>query len=155
MKNLIIKILISVVAMVAVFFAIKFFTNENLALTQGSIHLLIEDKEGLVLFDDELTFYEGDSFYDILNRNFDLTCANGSYQADETCSYEFQSFGFQGKVILGIKNEDFEIISDWTNSFLSIEKFDGDTFRLSTLGVSNLEFEDNDRFKISLKNAWE
>jgi hypothetical protein len=155
MKNLITKILISVVLMIAVFFAIKYFTNENLSETNGSIHLLIENGDGLVMFDDDLSFYEGDSFYDVLDRNFDLTCANGSYQADESCTYEFQSFGFQGKIILGIKNENFEIISDWTNSFLSIEKYDGQTYRLSTLGVSNLEFKDQDQFKISLKNVWE
>lgn len=155
MKNLVIKIIFSVVIIIAVFFAIRFFTNENLSLTEGSIQLTILDGEGEVVFDDELIFHEGDSFYDILERNFELTCANGSYQADETCTYEFQSFGFQGKVILGIENDEFSIISDWTNSFLAIEKYDGATYQLTTNGVSNLEFEDQDQFRISLKNAWE
>lgn len=155
MKNLVIKIIVSVVIIIAVFFAIQFFTDENLSLTSGSIQLVIVDQEGATVFDDELLFYEGDSFYDILNRNFELTCANGSYQADETCSYDFQSFGFQGKVILGIKNDDFLVMSDWTNSFLSIEKYNGEVYQLTTLGVSNIEFMDQDQFKISLKNAWE
>ena len=155
MRNLVIKIIVSVVIIIAVFFAIEHFTDENLSLTEGSIHLVIVDQEGITVYDDELLFYEGDSFYDILDRNFELTCANGSYQADETCMYEFQSFGFQGKVILGIKNDDFLIISDWTNSFLSIEKYNDDQYQLTTLGVSNIEFKDQDQFKISLKNAWE
>ncbi len=155
MKNLVIKSIVSVVIIIAVFFAIQFFTDENLSLTGGSIQLVIVDQEGTTVFDDELLFYEGDSFYDILNRNFELTCANGSYQADETCSYDFQSFGFQGKVILGIKNDDFLVMSDWTNSFLSIEKYNGEVYQLTTLGVSNIEFMDQDQFKISLKNAWE
>ncbi|PKK99645.1 MAG: hypothetical protein CVV57_00920 [Tenericutes bacterium HGW-Tenericutes-2] len=155
MKNLVIKIIVSVVFIIAVFFTIKLFANENLSLTAGTIQVTIVDDQGIIVFDDELEFYKGDSFFDVLNRNFDLTCANGSYQADEDCTYEFQSFGFQGKVLLGIKNDDFEVMSNWTNTFLSIEKYDGTAYKLTTVGVSNISFDNHDRFKISLKNAWE
>jgi len=155
MKNLVVKIIVSVVLIITVFFTIEFFANENLSLTSGSIHLTIVDDQGIVVFDDELTFDEGDSFFDILYRNFDLTCANGSYQADEACTYDFQSFGFQGKVLLGIKNDDFEILSNWTNTFLSIEKYDGEAYKLTTVGVSNVSFGNHDKFRLTLKNAWE
>jgi len=155
MKNLIIKIIVSVVFIIAVFFTIKLFASENLSLTAGSIQLTIVDDQGVIVFEDDLAFYKGDSFFDILNRNFDLTCANGSYQVDEDCTYEFQSFGFQGKVLLGIKNDDFQVMSNWTNTFLSIEKYDGEAYKLTTVGVSNISFNDQDQFKISLKNAWE
>jgi hypothetical protein len=155
MKNLVIKMIVSLVLIIAVFFAIRLFATENLSLTAGTIQLTIVDDQGVIVFEDDLAFYKGDSFYDILNRQFDLTCANGSYQVDETCTYEFQSFGFQGKVLLGIKGDDFEVMSNWTNTFLSLEKYDGKAYKLTTVGVSNISFNDQDRFKISLKNAWE
>ncbi len=155
MKNIVIKIIISIVIIVAVLFAIRFFSEDNTSMSDGVIHLYIIDSDDHIVFDDELEFFEGDTFYDILDRNFNLTCANGSYQPDETCSYQFQSFGYQGMVVLGIKNDDFEVITDWTNSFLLIEKHDGDQYRLTTLGVSHIDFNNQDRFKIIVKNAWE
>jgi len=150
-----IKILISLVSILVVFVLIKMLTPEHVADHEGVIYLIIRSEDDLILFDDELPFYEGDSFYDILDRHFELTCANGSYQADPTCSYVFQGFAFQGRVILGIKNEQFEVMTDWYNLFLAFEYEHNDTYVLASQGPSNLAFEDQARFRISVRNPWE
>ena len=40
----------------------------------------------------------------------------GSYQPDPTCSYEFKLFSQTHHIILGIKTDSFDIMTDWDHS---------------------------------------
>jgi hypothetical protein len=152
MKQIVMKLFLSIIMILGLIFTIRFIYQDNLATSDGSIHLIILDIDETVLFDGDLAFFEGDSFFDILNRNFLVTCANQNYQIDSGCEYTFNSFAYKGKVILGIKNEDFDIITDWYHSFLAIEVNKGNGYYLATEGVSNIKFNDQDLFKISVRN---
>ena len=81
-----------------------------------------------VIFHEILPFQENESFFEILNDRFTLTCANQFYQPDDTCSFKFNVMGQENHVILGIKSDDFEVITDWDNTFLNIEVYSNGTF---------------------------
>jgi hypothetical protein len=155
MKKLAIKAFISIVSIAIVFVAIRLLSNNHEAVSDGFVHVTIVDGQGITVFEDDIEFFENETFYDVLNRSFDLTCANSSYQADPDCLYTFQGFGYQGKVLLGISNDDFAVLTDWYNSFLAFEQFDGETYYLSTAGPSHLQFANGDKIRISVKDPWE
>lgn len=154
-KHLWIKLILTLAILGAAVIVGRLLWIENIATDEGEIHLEILDQEGIVVFDEMLTYHEGDTFFDVLNRHFDLTCANQSYAADETCSYTFSSFAFEGKVILGISGEGFTLSSDWLNTFLAFYVKHEDAYVLSTLGPSQIPFEDQDEFRIVLESVWE
>ncbi|MDY0074409.1 MAG: hypothetical protein RBR75_00795 [Acholeplasmataceae bacterium] len=153
MKHLKLKIFISVIVVLIGLVLVRFLTMDNRAESDGIIYLYIEGENQVVVFEGELEFYQGDTFFDVLDRAFELTCANASYQPDTTCSYTFQ-VGYQSKVILGIKNDDFELMTDWTHTFLSIYLYNDGIKELSTLGASNIPYQDEDTFLISYEEAW-
>jgi hypothetical protein len=154
MKKLAVKFIVSIIALASVFTAIQLLKTDHQALTSGEIELILVDESGTVVYEEWITFEEGMTFYDVLQAHFELTCANASYQADDTCSYTFSSFGSSDKVILGIKGTTFELVTDWQHSYLSIYKWDGSEFRLTAQGVMQLVFEDQDRIKISVEEVW-
>lgn len=148
------KILISVVSILVVLVLIRLIVPINTADSDGKIYLIILDSHEAIVFEGELSYLENDTFYDILDRHFELTCANQSYQADPTCGFSFQNFTHQGKVILGIKGDTFEVMTDWHQSFLAFEYELNDAFVLATQGPSNMPFNDQERFRISVRNPW-
>ena len=112
MKNkLSFKILISLVVLLVGLVGIYLLSPNNNAKSDGIIHLKVLDINEEVVFNNELSFNTGDSFYDILSNNFTIICADGSYNPDPTCSYEFNFITYKERIVLGIKNDDFEIIS--------------------------------------------
>jgi len=153
MKNIVYKILLSIIMILGLIFTIQLMYEDNKATSDGTIYLTILDIDDQIKFEGELEFFEGDSFYDILKRNFTLTCANQNYQQDSTCEYQFNSILYKGKVILGIQNEDFLLITNWYQRFLAIEIDKGNGFYLATESVSNIKFSDKDHFKIQVRNA--
>ncbi len=155
MKHLQLKILITAIVIMVSLVVIRLFVFDNKASDEGTIYLTITGQDDEVLFDGALTYQEGDNFYDILNRHFDLTCATQTYQADPECVYTFDSILYQGKVILGIKGQDFDLMTNWTNTFLSFYYYVGEEKKLATVGPSQLAFKDGDKFMISYQQAWE
>jgi hypothetical protein len=154
MKKLAVKFIVSIFALASVFTAIRLLQTNHLTETSGEIQLILTDSSGIVVYDQWITYEEGMTFFDLLKSHFDITCANASYQADETCAYTFSSFGSSDKVILGIKGETFELMTDWQSTYLSIYKWDGSDYRLTPQGVMQLSFEDSDRIKISVQEVW-
>ncbi len=148
LKKPIMKFIISLGVVLLGIVVIRLISENHRAEADGTIHLTIIDIEGQTVFDEDIPFYQGDSFYDVLDRTFDLTCATATYQQDDTCAYTFNSFAYQGKVILGIKGNDFELLSDWSTTFLSFYIYDGSDYRLSTFGPSNIPFQQGDQFMI-------
>ena len=155
-KHITFKAMITFAALLIAFVTIGFVTAQNRATSDGFIHLIIEDADGAVLFDDEIVFHDGESFYDILNRTFTLTCANAHYQPDETCSHGFvlgpsTNGRVPDKVILGIKGQHFDLMTNWTDQFLAFEVYVNQAYVLTTQGPSNLAFENGQSFRIKVK----
>ena len=155
MKHLQLKILITAIVILISVVVIRLFVFDNTTDDEGSIHLIITGIDDEILFDGDLSYQEGDHFYTILDRHFDLTCATATYQPDDDCSYNFNSILYQGKVILGIKGETFDLMTNWSDTFLSFYYFVGEEKKLATVGPSNIAFKDGDKFMISYQQAWE
>lgn len=155
MSHVKVKIIISVMVILVALVTIRLLTVENVSTDEGSIYLYITDQNQDTVFEGELSYIEGDSFYDILDRHFDLTCATQTYQPDETCSYSFTTPGAKGKVILGITGEGFSVMTNWTDYFLAFYTYDDGEKRLTTVGPSNIPFQDGDQFMICYETIWE
>ncbi|MBU1141974.1 MAG: hypothetical protein KKG64_05560 [Firmicutes bacterium] len=155
MKSIALKIVISIFVVMTAAIFVHYLTESNQASDDGKIRVIIVDENGQTVFDDDLIILQGDNFYDILNREFSLTCASSSYQADDTCSDDFQSFAYQGKILLGISNHDFNVQTNWSDNFLAIEQYDGTDYYLATQGVSNIDFLNKDRIRISVRSTSE
>lgn len=155
MGHIKVKLIVSVIIILVAASVIRFLYVENRSTEAGTIYLYITDSQQDIVFEGELSYLEGDSFYDILNRHFDLTCATYDYQPDPTCSFSFTTPGAQGKVILGIKGDDFEVMTNWTNHYLAFYRYENDEKELSTVGPSNIPFENGESFMISYEAIWE
>jgi hypothetical protein len=149
LKKITFKTMVSIIALFVATLALGMGLNtNNSATTTGAIDLIIVDENGNIVFDDSLNYQEGDSFIDILEREFVLICANAQYQADPTCSYVFRMINSEDKVILGIGNDDFNLMTDWSNQFLAFDVYNGERYELATRGPSNLAFSNGDKFRI-------
>ncbi len=153
MKVIALKIAVSIITVITAVVLVHTLTVQNQAEDSGFIRIIIVDENEITVFDDDIAFEEGDNFFDALNKSFDLTCATSSYQADATCSYSFDNFAYDGKVLLGISNQDFNILTNWSDSFLAFEVYDESDFYLATQGVSNIEFKDGNQIRIVVKSV--
>jgi len=81
--------------------------------TQGGIHIEVVDQEGNIVINDYYDFEEETSLFDILQENYEIGCADSSYNIDYTCDYK----ALNNHIILGIEG----VETDWTNSFLEIK----------------------------------
>lgn len=148
MKSLIFKLAMTFIVLGAAFYGISALATDNDATEQGYVALIIVDQHDVILFDEDLVYYKGDTFFDVLNRHFELTCANGQYQEDLTCTYAFHMVQSSEKVILNIKGETFEINTNWSDTFIAFEYYEGDSYRLYSQGVMHLSFTDKEQVRI-------
>lgn len=155
MKTNVLKIVVSVIVVLTAAILVHFLSVTNQASSDGTLRIVIVDENGETVFNDDVIFRENDTFYDVLQREFELTCASSSYQSDASCSYDFPSFASEGKILLGIANDDFNVQTDWSNSFLAFELFNGTDYYLATQGVTNIEFHDQDQIRISFRSVLE
>jgi hypothetical protein len=155
MKKTAIKMMITGVVLALSYLFITVFMVDNQAVTDGTIDLEIIDQDETMIYTGALSYKKGDTFFDVLDRHFELTCATRTYQADPTCSHTFHGITYQGHVVLGIKNDDFNVMTDWRHTFLAIELFDGETYVFATEGISNLPYEDYVGVRITVREARE
>ncbi len=153
MKGIALRIVVSIIIVISTVLLVNTLTEHNHAEENGQVRIIIVDENDITVFDDNISFEKGDDFFDVLNRSFDLTCATSSYQPDTTCSYSFDNLAYNGKVLLGISNSEFNILTNWSDSFLAFEVYDEPDFYLSTQGVSNIEFKDGDQIRIVVKSV--
>jgi hypothetical protein len=155
MKSIILKIVVSIIVVSLAAILTYQLRESNLASTDGSVQIIIVDDNGNIVFDQNVIYMKDDNFFDVLNRQFDLTCATSNYGTDDSCTYDFSGFAYQGKVLLGIKGDGFTVQTDWSNSFLKFETFGEDDYHLATQGVSNIEFSNHDKIRISYTSVLE
>lgn len=153
MKKLSTKIIVSIAMIILAWVVITYLIPQDETIDSGDITIQIYDGGDMLVYEGTHGFQEGMYLYDVLDASFDLICGNQSYQADPTCSYTFTSFAYQGKIILGISNDDFSIISNWTETFLAIEYVDSNAYILSQKGPSHIALKDGDIIRISLRSV--
>ncbi|AUD65773.1 hypothetical protein BK011_08785 [Tenericutes bacterium MZ-XQ] len=153
MKPIVIKLILTVAVLLFGFLIIEFVFDRDLIHEAGDIELIIMNEDQEVLFHEILPYEENESFFEILNERFTLTCANQFYQPDNTCSFTFNVMGQENHVILGIKSESFEIMTDWDNTFLNIEVYDGETYIDANQGFDMIQLENIDKIRILVDDA--
>lgn len=104
----------------------------------GEIQFKLLDESQSLVVDDRLSIYEEDTLYTLLQRNYDITCANRMYQEDDTCEYKF-IFGY---ALLGIE----DVKTNWYDSYLSISV----NSELAVVGVSGIMPLDGDLIEIKV-----
>ncbi len=118
----------------------------------GEFELIIATEYEEVLFQETISFKTGDTLYDVLQSHFAITCASKTYDPDPTCSASFKFFAdgsnIDGKIILGIKGETFEVVTDWDKTYLAIQVYENNTYRLTTKGVSGYALTNGERIRI-------
>lgn len=153
MKPIVLKIVLTLAVLLFGFLVIEFVFDRDLIHEAGEIELLIMNEDQVILFHEILPYEENESFFELLNERFTLTCANQFYQPDNTCSYQFNVMGQENHVVLGIKSDDFEVITDWDNTFLNIEIYDGKNFIDANQGFDMIELNEIDKIKIVIDDA--
>lgn len=141
--NLRLKIFISIILLACLGLTIYYLSDKSpeAVVTDeaiGEIQFKLFDESQSLVVDNSLAIYKDDTLYTILNRNYDITCADQRYQEDNTCSYKF-IFGY---AILGIE----DISTNWYDTYLSI--FINN--ELAVIGVSGLIPEDGDLIEIKV-----
>ncbi len=148
MKPIVIKIILTFAVLLLGFIIIEFVFNRDVIHDAGFVELTIIDEHSDTLYQKVLYYEENQTFFELLNDNFELTCANQFYQQDSTCSFKFNIMGQQQHVILGVKSDKFEIMTDWDKTFLNIEIYDGNTYVDSSVGVDMIDLDEVHKIRI-------
>ena len=133
------KVLISLVTLLLLigsFLALSFFDFSD---TEGTITITLKDEIGDIVSSKGYDFNSDDTLFDILNNNYDLGCANSSYQVSDVCDASL----FSSRVILKID----DIETDWRNSYIAIYE----NGEYSNLGIDYISINDGDVFVFEYK----
>lgn len=149
MKKIIIKIVLTLAALLLGYIVINVIMGDGKTDGDGSFELIILDDNQDVVYNEILNYEKDQTFFDVLNENFELTCANRLYEADSTCSYKFTIMQYKNHIILGIKSDEFDIMTDWDNTFIKIEIYNGNEYVRSTIGFDYVDIEENKKIRIS------
>lgn len=126
---------------VLIFAGISFFMSDYFRQTDdsGTITIILIDQIDDTIINEEISFEEGDTFFEVLMENYDLRCANSSYQP-VVCTED----SLMGNVILVFD----DVETDWNNSYIAIYIDD----EYSTYGIDNIPLEDESiyRFEYAL-----
>ena len=140
MKGIALKVVVSLIVLSIAAFLVHYFFIQNQASNDGIIHLIIMDASEAIVYEGDLEFFEGDTFYDVLDRNFELTT---------------QPPTFLGIVIIGIQNDEFTILTNFTDDFLAIEVYDDGAYRKTAEGAVLIEPEDEQSYRLRVEQVSE
>lgn len=133
------KVLISVAALgliIASFLALSYLDFSD---KEGSISIKIVDEFGDVLSTESYDFDSEDTLFILLNENYELGCANSSFQLSNICDKGL----FTSRVLLKIDM----LVTNWRASYIAI--YENDEY--STLGIDNISLNDGDEFTFEYK----
>lgn len=153
MKPIVLKIILTLAVLLFGFLIIEFVFDRDLIHEAGEVELIIMNENEEVLFNEILPYQENQSFFEILDDRFTLTCANQFYQPDDTCSFKFNVMGQENHVVLGIKSDDFEVITDWDNTFLNLEVYSNGTFVDANQGFDMIALDTVDKIRVVIDDA--
>lgn len=120
-----------------------FFGRSFQAETAGTLHLVLVNQSTEVRRD-EVAYYQGDSLYDVLDRQYTVRCADAAYQPTAACEPLAYS-EFTGRILLEVD----ELKSNWRDTFIQIQ-INGTP---AVYGVDQLRFNDQDEIRLVLRNA--
>ena len=140
MKGIALKVIVSLIVLSIAAFLVHYFFIQNQASNDGTFHLVIMDASETIVYEGDLEFFEGDTFYDVLDRNFELTT---------------QPPTFLGIVIIGIENDEFTILTNFTDDFLAIEVYDDGEYRQTAEGAVLIEPEDGQLYRLRVEQVSE
>ena len=133
-KNVLIKIALTIAVILISFFSIYLVSPKN--KNQGSITLIIEEEN--IIYNNNLEFKKGESLLDVLEKNFII---------------EKKGVGKQ-VVVLSVKNNDFNIKTDFTNNFLAFYKIIDETEVLLEYGASSYSLSNKETILIRTELVW-
>lgn len=133
-KNVLIKIALTIAVILISFLSIYLVSPKN--KNQGSITLIIEEEN--IVYNNNLDFKKGESLLDLLEKNFII---------------EKKGIGKQ-VIILSIKNNDFNIKTDFTNNFLAFYKIIDETEVLLEYGASSYSLSNKETILIRTELVW-
>ena len=148
MKKIYLKIILTVVVLILAYITVNAIMPDGVTDDAGEFELIIVDAANVIVYEDTLTYEKDQSFFDVLSKNFTLTCANIRYKEDPSCSYKFNIMSFENHVILGIKSDTFEIMTDWKNTFLLIEVYENEVYTRSSVGFDYIDLETNEKIRL-------
>jgi hypothetical protein len=125
------KILIVLVTIVAGYFATSYFLEPVEGDIEGGVTIVLIDENSEIISETLFAFEEETTLFQLMNREYELTCADSSYQPDDTCSF----VQLNSHMLLEID----ELETNWTNSYIQI--FIEDT--PSNYGVDRILLTDN------------
>ncbi|HBG33684.1 MAG: hypothetical protein A2009_02075 [Tenericutes bacterium GWD2_38_27] len=140
MKGIALKVIVSLIVLSIAAFLVHYFFIQNQASNDGTFHLVIMDASETIVYEGDLEFFEGDTFYDVLDRNFELTT---------------QPPTFLGIVIIGIENDEFTILTNFTDDFLAIEVYEDGAYRKTAEGAVLIEPEDGQLYRLRVEQVSE
>lgn len=133
-KNVLIKIALTIAVILISFLSIYLVSPKN--KNEGSITLIIEEEN--IVYNNNLDFKKGESLLDLLEKNFII---------------EKKGIGKQ-VIILSIKNNDFNIKTDFTNNFLAFYKIIDETEVLLEYGASSYSLSNKETILIRTELVW-
>jgi len=140
MKGIVLKVIVSLIVLSIAAFLVHYFFIQNQASKDGTFHLIIMNASEEIVYEDDLDFFEGDTFYDVLDRNFELT---------------IQPPTFLGIVIIGISSNEFTILTNFTDDFLAIEVYEDGVYRKTAEGAVLIEPEDGQLYRLRVESVLE
>lgn len=133
-KNILIKIALTITVILISFLSIYLVSPKN--KNQGSITLIIEQEN--IVYNNNLDFKKGESLLDLLEKNFIIEKKGKGKQV----------------IVLSIKNNDFNIKTDFTNNFLAFYKIIDETEVLLEYGASSYSLSNKETILIRTELVW-
>ncbi len=154
MRKIAYKFIISIMALAVVFVAIRLLNTPKKTDETGIIGLVIENETGDLIYEGELSFTPNDTLFSVLSLEFTLVCANRFYQEDSTCSHIFNVMGVKNRVLLGIKGQDFTLMTDWNTMFIRIDILQEGNYVPATQGVDQIALSPGMQIRLKAIKAW-
>ena len=118
------------------FLALSYLDNSDI---EGSVTITLIDEIGDTVSSKEYDFTSEDTLFDLLNENFEVGCANSSYQLSLECDKGL----FSSRVLMKLN----DVETDWTSTYIAI--YENDEYSL--LGIDNMTLNDGDVFVFEYK----
>ena len=131
MKKLVISFAVIVVAIASFVSFSQLNKNDKL----GEITIVLVDEIGDTISSKTYDFTETDSLFSILDENYEVGCANSSYQMTTDCT----KLLFGSRVIMKIDS----LETNWTDNYIGI--YENDEY--STLGIDSMSLNDGDIYR--------
>jgi len=133
------KLVISVVALIIVAASFIIFSQLNKNDPIGEVTIIVIDEIGDTISNKTIGFTESDTLFSLLDENYELGCANNSYQITTEC----ERLLYSSRVILKIDS----LVTDWNTTYIGI--YENDEY--STLGIDLISLNDGDVFRFEYK----